>query len=75
MSALLTGVESSKPTAYWDRTAHVVRDWNTDQPLPEYQGTCMVYLDIQGPVFLQTFVHDGKRCWEQNLLPVSAEGI
>ena len=55
----------SKPNAYWDRSANVVRDWETDQVLPDYQGTCLVYLDVEGPVFLQTFLQDGQRCWEQ----------
>jgi hypothetical protein len=55
---------STKPSAYWDRATNEVRDWKTDQPLPEYQGTCLVYRDIQGPVFLRTFFQDGKRCWE-----------
>jgi hypothetical protein len=41
-----------------------VRDWTTDQALPEYEGRCMVYLDIQGPVFMNTYLHNGKRCWE-----------
>jgi hypothetical protein len=53
-----------KPGAYWDRSGSVVRDWNTDQALPEYEGTCMVYLDIRGPVFMKTFLHNGQRCWE-----------
>jgi len=57
-------IAMGKPNAYWDRTANVVRDWKTDQPLPEYQGACLVYLDVQGPVFLKTFLQDGKRCWE-----------
>ncbi len=56
-------MSSSRPSAYWDRVANTVRDWKTDQPLPEYQGTCLVYLDVQGPVFLRTFLKDGKRCW------------
>ncbi|HVO63313.1 MAG TPA: hypothetical protein VMT53_20465 [Terriglobales bacterium] len=58
-------MDSDKPNAYWDRVANIVRDWHTDQPLPEYQGTCLVYLDVQGPVFLETFLQDGKRRWEQ----------
>jgi hypothetical protein len=59
-------VGPSRPDVYWDRATQVVRDWNTDQALPEYQGPCLVDLDIQGPVFLRTFLHDGKRCWEQD---------
>jgi hypothetical protein len=53
-----------RPGAYWDRSGNVVRDWTTDQALPEYEGRCMVYLDIQGPVFMNTYLHNGKRCWE-----------
>jgi len=60
-----TAIASSyKPSVYWDRTANVVRDWSTDQALPGYEGMCMVYLDLQGPVFLKTFLQDGQRCWE-----------
>jgi hypothetical protein len=55
---------SDKPSAYWDRSSNVVRDWKTDQPLPDYQGRCLVYLDVEGPVFLQTFLQDGRRCWQ-----------
>jgi hypothetical protein len=61
---------TGKPNVYWDRSANVVRDWKTDQALPDYQGTCLVYLDVEGPVFLQTFLQDGKRYWEQE--PVAA---
>ena len=57
-------MDSDKPSAYWDRSANVVRDWKTDQALPDYQGTCLVYLDVQGPVFLKTFLQDGQRCWQ-----------
>jgi hypothetical protein len=64
MLAIARGIASSKPSAYWDRATKAVRDWKTDQPLPEYQGTCLVYRDIEGPVFLRTFLEDGKRCWE-----------
>lgn len=53
-----------KPNAYWDRTQKVVRDWQTNQPLPQYEGECMVYMDTHGPVFLRTFLHQGARCWE-----------
>jgi hypothetical protein len=52
------------PRAYWDRSASVVRDWKTDQALPEYEGNCMVYLDIQGPVFMMTYLRNGERRWE-----------
>lgn len=58
-------LETHHPSAYWDRASHEVRDWKTDQVLPEFQGTCLVYLDIQGPVFLRTFLENGKRCWER----------
>lgn len=60
MGASLLG----RPGAYWDRSDNVVRDWNTDQPMPDYEGTCMVYLDIEGPVFMRTFLNNGERCWE-----------
>lgn len=53
-----------RPGAYWDRTGSVVRDWSTDQALPNYEGRCMVYLDIQGPVFMNTYLLNGERCWE-----------
>ncbi|HYL16163.1 MAG TPA: hypothetical protein VEV41_24235 [Terriglobales bacterium] len=55
---------SKRPGAYWDRAGNVVRDWNTDQPLPGYEGMCLVYLDIRGPVFVTTFLQNGERCWE-----------
>jgi hypothetical protein len=55
---------SSKPSVYWDRSGNVVRDWSTDQALPAYEGTCMVYMDLKGPVFLKTFLKNGQRCWE-----------
>lgn len=51
------------PKAYWDRTQRVVRDWNTNRVLPDYEGECLVYLDVEGPVFRQTFLQDGARCW------------
>jgi hypothetical protein len=52
------------PGAYWDRSGNVVRDWKTDQALPNYEGQCMVYLDIQGPVLMKTYLRNGERCWE-----------
>lgn len=64
MSTAAMGLMLSKPPAYWDRATKVVRDWSTDQPLPEYQGTCLVYHDVNGPVFLQTFLENGQRRWE-----------
>ena len=54
----------NKPKVYWDRTQKVVRDWDTNQALPEYEGTCMVYLDTRGPVFMETFLRHGERCWQ-----------
>jgi len=54
----------SRPGAYWDRSGNVVRDWNTDQALPNYEGKCMVYLDIQGPVLMNTYLLNGERRWE-----------
>lgn len=56
--------DAGRPSAYWDRSSNIVRDWETDQALPDYQGTCLVYLDVRGPVFLRTFLQEGKRCWE-----------
>lgn len=58
-----TGV-ARQPGVYWDRSDNVVRDWKTDQPIPNYEGTCMVYLDIAGPVFMETYLRNGQRCWE-----------
>jgi hypothetical protein len=55
---------SKRPGVYWDRAANVVRDWTTDQPLPAYEGDCLVYLDTRGPVFATTFLRNGERCWE-----------
>lgn len=62
----MSGVASKvgRPGAYWDRSANVVRDWSTDQAIPDFEGTCMVYLDIQGPVFMKTSLRNGQRCWE-----------
>ena len=54
----------SRPGAYWDRSGNVVRDWSTDQALPNYEGKCMVYLDIQGPVLMNTYLRNGERYWE-----------
>ncbi len=55
---------SYKPSVYLDRAANVVRDWSTDQALPAYEGMCMVYLDLKGPVLVRTFLQNGQRCWE-----------
>jgi hypothetical protein len=55
---------SGKPTVYWDRNDRMVRDWSTNQPLPSYEGPCLVFLDIRGPIFLKTFLLDGERHWE-----------
>ncbi len=57
-------VKLGHPAVYWDRSGNIVRDWRTDQALPEYEGRCLVYLDIQGPVFMNTYLCNGKRCWE-----------
>ena len=54
-----------KPQAYWDRTQRVVRDWKTNHVLPDYEGECLVYLDVEGPVIRRTFLQDGARCWNQ----------
>jgi hypothetical protein len=53
-----------KPQAYWDRAQRVVRDWKTNNVLPEYEGECLVYLDVEGPVIRTTFFQDGARCWD-----------
>ncbi|HZQ25900.1 MAG TPA: hypothetical protein VFA89_24120 [Terriglobales bacterium] len=54
-----------RPRAYWDRALRVVRDWNSNQILSEYEGCCMVYLDTRGPVFLYTFLQNGERFWQE----------
>jgi len=60
----------STPTAYWDRTLKVVRHWSTNEILPAYEGPCMVYLDTRGPVFVETFLREGERCWQSgDILP------
>jgi hypothetical protein len=56
---------SRPPRAYWDRATRMVRAWNTDHALPHYEGECLVYLDIRGPVFVKTFLCDGERCWDE----------
>jgi hypothetical protein len=55
---------TAHPGVYWDRADSVVRDWTTNQALPGYEGMCLVYLDIRGPVFVNTFLQNGQRCWE-----------
>jgi hypothetical protein len=57
-------VKELKPQAYWDRAQRVVRDWNTNNVLPEYEGECLVYLDVEGPVIRNTFFQDGDRRWD-----------
>jgi len=52
-----------QPVAYWDRTDNVVRDWQTNQPLPHYEGPCMYYSDLRGAVVMDSFLRDGKRHW------------
>ena len=54
---------ATKPEVYWDRADKVVRDWSTGQVLPNYEGQCLVYSDMQGPVLLHTFLNQGKRQW------------
>ncbi len=53
------------PSAYWDRADKTVRDWKTGRPLPQYEGPCLVYHDIDGPRLVKTFLADGERRWEQ----------
>ena len=53
-----------RPCAYWDRDNNVVRDWSTNQEIPTYEGPCLVYLDVRGPLVLNTFLHNGQRRWE-----------
>jgi hypothetical protein len=56
---------ASKPSAYWDRTDRVVRDWSTGQALPDYEGPCMVYSDMRGPLVMRTFLNKGERQWQE----------
>ncbi len=51
------------PSAYWDRADQVVRDWKTGRDLPQYEGPCLIYRDVEGPAVLQTFLANGQRCW------------
>lgn len=44
--------------------SRVLRAWNTDQVLPHYEGECLIYLDMRGPVLVRTFLRGGKRCWD-----------
>jgi hypothetical protein len=66
----------STPTAYWDRTLKVVRHWTTNEILPTYEGPCMVYLDTRGPVFVETFLREGERCWlSGDILPHEIDAL
>jgi len=56
---------ASKPSAYWDRTDKIVRDWSTGQALPNYEGKCMVYSDMRGPLEMHTFLTRGERQWQE----------
>jgi hypothetical protein len=60
----VTRMAPAKPSAYWDRCDGVVRDWTTNQPMPAYEGPCLVYLDTRGPVLLNTYLRDGHRHWD-----------
>jgi len=60
-----SAVKPPKPSAYWDRSQNVVRDWNTNRALHDYEGECLVYMDVSGPVFMTTFLHNGQRCWHR----------
>ncbi|HEV3038724.1 MAG TPA: hypothetical protein VHA33_13190 [Candidatus Angelobacter sp.] len=54
-----------KPSAYWDRTDKVVRDWRTGHILPNYEGQCMVYSDMRGPLLMDTFLDRGQRQFKE----------
>jgi len=54
-----------KPEVYWDRADKVVRNWSTGQMLPDYEGQCLFYSDMRGPVLLHTFLNKGKRQWQE----------
>jgi hypothetical protein len=56
--------ELISPSAYWDRADNMVRDWKTGRDLPQYEGVCLVYRDIEGPALLRTFLANGERRWE-----------
>ena len=53
------------PSAYWDRTDKVVRNWSTGQVLPDYEGQCMVYSDMRGPMLMDTFMDRGQRQFKE----------
>lgn len=55
----------TKPEVYWDRSDNVVRDWSSGQVLPDYEGQCLFYSDMHGPVLLHTFLNKGKRQWQE----------
>ena len=59
-------MSGSKPVAYWDRTDKMIRNWDTNQALPDYEGPCMVYLDLSGPVVVYTFLRAGLRHWQDS---------
>ncbi len=56
---------ASKPSVYWDRTDKVVRNWSTGKAVPEYEGQCMVYSDMRGPLVMHTFLKKGERQWQE----------
>jgi len=53
------------PSVYWDRADKVVRDLKTGRDLPQYEGLCLVYRDVEGPIMVNTFVCNGERLWEK----------
>ena len=55
--------ELNAPQAYWDRADRVVRDLKTGMDLPHFEGQCLVYRDVEGPIVVNTFLHNGKRIW------------
>lgn len=61
----------AKPRVYWDRTDKMVRDWTTDQALPNYEGPCMFFSDLRGAVVMYTFVRGGIRHWHDDNLPAA----
>lgn len=62
MSAQQVGC--SAPNVYWDRADKVVRDLKTGMDLPQYEGLCLVYRDVEGPTLVNTFLSNGERLWE-----------
>jgi hypothetical protein len=49
----------------------MVRDWTTNQALPQYEGPCMFFSDLRGAVVMYTFVRDGVRHWHDDHIPTA----